>query len=117
MCGGSSTVVPASWRTFRDTWGLYTLHFSPQWVAGGGTDDAYGLEGFTFLDPSQGAATASVHIDVFPITPATRPGYCQQDRFDTGTTFHAFQVKADPGGDWAILTEKDYRKWARKPPA
>jgi hypothetical protein len=102
----SSTVVPASWHTFRDTWGLYTLRFAPQWTAGGGTDTYGGgcgqvvcnHEGFTFLDPSQGSGTASVHIDVFPITTANRQGMCWLGRAVTGTTFAGFPVRGDPGG-------------------
>ncbi len=112
----SSTVVPASWHTFRDKLGLYTLRFAPHWVAGGGIDSGGAPcsqwecthEGSTFWDPAQGSGTAYVHIDVWPITPSDRQFYCQWGRLGTGTTFAGFPVKAVPsGGGWAIDTQND----------
>ncbi len=110
----SSTVVPASWHTFRDRWGLYTLRFSPQWVAEGGTDTFGGPcnqgecthEGFTFLDPAQGSGTAYVHIDVFPIAPSNGGSVCQPGP-GIGTTFAGFPVRVDGCGNWAIATQND----------
>ena len=111
----SSSVVPASWHTFRDTWGLYTLRFAPQWTAGGGTDTYGGAcgqavcdhEGFTFLDPAQGAGTASVHIDVFPLMSPDRRAACMPYSGITGTPFAGLPTRLDGCGDWAVATQND----------
>jgi hypothetical protein len=110
-------VVPATWQTFRDKLGTYTLRFPPGWTAQGGVGaggtvaDNSGSgtltqEGFHFTDPSQGTGSAEVFISVNPIKTAfDHQWFCQAfPAKDMHDTFHGLSAQYTGDATWIFET-------------
>ena len=103
----SAPSVPASWQSYRDPAGLFSVRLPANWRVrldtgtmsfGDRTGSATETdETISFSDPAQGSASAAVYVTVEPIrTDFERHWYCSGFRSQEYGSFHAYPATIMP---------------------